>query len=172
MMFLINNYSYLILGSVLMLSTTILTWRLFSLGWAIAISSTMMVFLVIIQSIASIDRNSIDTLEGFNNILASRDPVLLELYSNFWVACLKAKSDVDRLESNLKNFRVIRVNVSSSLGKYIRQKYHASMVPTFIVFDKNGHETWRDSGGAPKIETILSLDLQKLKWFWCCFWVI
>ena len=83
MMFLINNYSYLILGSVLMLSTTILTWRLFSLGWAIAISSTMMVFLVIIQSIASIDRNSIDTLEGFNNILASRDPVLLELYSNF-----------------------------------------------------------------------------------------
>ena len=171
-MFLINSYSYLVLGSVLMLSTTILTWRLFSPGWAIAISSTMMVFLVLVQSIASINDNSIDTLEGFDNILASGSPVLLELYSNFWVACLRAKSDVDRLESDLKNFRVIRINVSSSLGKYIRQKHHTSIVPTFIVFDKNGYEIWRHSGGAPKVETILSLDLQNLKWFQCCFWVI
>ena len=83
MMFLINNYSYIVLGSILLLSTTILTWRLFSLGWAIAISSTMIVCLVIIQSIASTEDNSIDNLEGFDNVLASGEPVLLELYSNF-----------------------------------------------------------------------------------------
>ena len=66
---------------------------------------------------------------------------------------------MDRLEHKLKNhFLVIRVDVSSDLGKYISKKYQRGVVPTFIVFDKGGNEVWRHSGDVPKPENLLDLD--------------
>ena len=71
-----------------------------------------------------------------------------------------AKPDVDRLERRLTNhFHVIRLDVLSDVGKYVRQKYQGDMVPTFIVFDKGGNEVWRHSGSVPELETILLLGL-------------
>ena len=67
---------------------------------------------------------------------------------------------MDRLEFNLKDdFLVVRLNVSSDLGKNTLVKYRGRVVPTFIVFDKRGNEIWRHSGSVPSLETILSLDL-------------
>jgi thioredoxin-related protein len=63
---------------------------------------------------------------------------------------------VDRLEVELTDhFLVIRLDVLSDVGKYVRQKYHGGVVPTFIVFDKGGNEVWRHSGSVPELETIL-----------------
>ena len=67
---------------------------------------------------------------------------------------------MDRLEIRLKgHFLVIRLDVLSDVGKYVRQKYQGSVVPTFIVFDKGGKEVWRHSGSVPQLEKILLLDL-------------
>ena len=57
------------------------------------------------------------------------------------------------------NFLVIRLDVLSDVGKYVRQKYQGGVVPTFIVFDKGGNEVWRHSGSVPELETILRLGL-------------
>jgi hypothetical protein len=63
---------------------------------------------------------------------------------------------VDRLEVELTDhFLVIRLDVLSDVGKYVRQKYQGGVVPTFIVFDKAGNEVWRHSGSVPELETIL-----------------
>ena len=63
---------------------------------------------------------------------------------------------MDRLELGLKDrFLVIRLDVLSDVGKYVRQKYQGGVVPTFIVFDKGGNEVWRRSGSVPELETIL-----------------
>lgn len=69
-----------------------------------------------------------------------------------------AKPEVDRLERELNNhYSVIRINISSDVGKYVRHKYSADMVPTFVVFDDDGREIWRQSGNVPKSTTVLSL---------------
>ena len=63
---------------------------------------------------------------------------------------------MDRLELGLTDhFLVIRLDVLSDVGKYVRKKYQGGMVPTFIVFDKGGNEVWRHSGSVPELETIL-----------------
>ena len=63
---------------------------------------------------------------------------------------------MDRLELELTDhFLVIRLDVLSDVGKYVRQKYQGGVVPTFIVFDKAGNEVWRHSGSVPELETIL-----------------
>lgn len=67
---------------------------------------------------------------------------------------------MDRLGFNLKDdFLVLRVNIHSDLGKDMLVKYRGVVVPSFIVFDKRGHEVWRHSGSVPALETILSLDV-------------
>jgi thioredoxin-related protein len=67
---------------------------------------------------------------------------------------------VDRLELGLTDhFLVIRLDVLSDAGKYVRQKYQGGVVPTFIFFDKGGNEVWRHSGSVPELETILRLGL-------------
>ena len=63
---------------------------------------------------------------------------------------------MDRLEVGLTDhFLVIRLDVLSDVGKYVRQKYEGGVVPTFIVFDKGGNEVWRHSGSVRELETIL-----------------
>ena len=65
---------------------------------------------------------------------------------------------MDSLEVGLTDhFLVIRLDVLSDVGKYVRQKYQGGVVPTFIVFDKGGNEVWRHSGSVPQLETILSI---------------
>ena len=67
---------------------------------------------------------------------------------------------MDRLEVGLTDhFLVIRLDVLSDVGKYVRQKYQGGVVPTFIAFDKGGNEVWRQSGSVPELETILRLRL-------------
>ena len=67
---------------------------------------------------------------------------------------------MDRLELGLTDhFLVIRLDVLSDVGKYVRQKYQRGVVPTFIVFDKGGTEVWSHSGSVPELETILRLGL-------------
>ena len=68
---------------------------------------------------------------------------------------------MDRLEAELtkSQFLVIRLNVASETGKYIRKKYQGGMVPTFIVFDRQGNEVWRHTGDVPELEKILLLGL-------------
>ena len=67
---------------------------------------------------------------------------------------------MDRLEIGLTDhFLIIRLDVLSDVGKYVRQKHQGGVVPTFIVFDKGGNEIWRYSGAVPELETILLLGL-------------
>jgi len=65
---------------------------------------------------------------------------------------------VDRLELEAGDkVLVMRFNVATDLGKDIRQTYNLGIVPTFIVFDKNGKEVLRQTGTVPKLRKILSL---------------
>ena len=71
---------------------------------------------------------------------------------------MSAKPFVDRLESKLRSRgRVLRIDFRSSLGKYVRQKYDIDVVPTYVIFNAAGTETWRGTGKVPSMETMTSL---------------
>ena len=83
MALLINSYSFVALGLLILLVTALLTWRLFSPKWAAAAVAVTFVSLVAFQLTASTKANTVYSPEDFNNALASGKPVLVELYSNF-----------------------------------------------------------------------------------------
>ena len=66
---------------------------------------------------------------------------------------------MDRLENQLGDeYVVVRFDIGSEIGKYVRSKYNANVTPTFIVFNTDGNLVWKKSGQVPSLQTILSLD--------------
>lgn len=66
---------------------------------------------------------------------------------------------MDRLEGKIdENGKVLRINFQSDLGSHIRNKYSVTVVPTYLILDEKGMETWRGTT-IPSIET-----MRKLGW--------
>lgn len=79
---LLNQYSFIIVGVVVVLLASLLAWRILPLKWA---------FVVIIVSITSLglfqwtERTEVNTIEDereWDFLLSSNQPVLLEMYSD------------------------------------------------------------------------------------------
>lgn len=65
------------------------------------------------------------------------------------------KPVVDRLEKELGNkINIIRINIQESTGRELAQNYAFQYTPTFIFFNANGMELWREVG---------SLDVQRVR---------
>jgi hypothetical protein len=65
------------------------------------------------------------------------------------------KPVVDRLEEELKDkLVVIRVNVQEDAGRSLAHSLGFEYTPTFILFDAQGQELWRQVG---------ALDLQRVR---------
>ena len=83
MALLINSYSLVAAGLLVLMIVALLTGRLFGSNWAMATVAVTFVSLVAFQVTASTKANTVSTPEDFNNALTSGKPVLVELYSNF-----------------------------------------------------------------------------------------
>ena len=83
MALLVNSYSFIALGLIVLLIIAFLTVRLFGLQRAVVVVVVTFVLLVVFQLMASTEANSVSSPEEFNNVLMSGKPVLIELYSNF-----------------------------------------------------------------------------------------
>jgi len=65
------------------------------------------------------------------------------------------KPIVDGIENEFEGkLHVIRINIQSELGRALREPYKFQYTPTFIYFNAQGVEEWRQIGG---------LDLNKLR---------
>ena len=55
---------------------------------------------------------------------------------------------MDELENNLRDrILIIRVNVQEEVGRELVPVYGFNFTPTFIFFDAEGNELWREVGG-------------------------
>jgi thioredoxin-related protein len=61
---------------------------------------------------------------------------------------MQLKPVVDELEDQFsQHLTIIRVNIQEETGRELAQVYGSSFTPTFIFFDGNGEELWREVGG-------------------------
>lgn len=64
---------------------------------------------------------------------------------------------MDRLEAEYQNrLQVIRVDIQSSAGKTIAREYGIFATPSFLLFDRQGHEIIRSVG---------NLDTDQIRYF-------
>ena len=155
----INQYSFVIIGLIVLIGIIALCWRIFGFKYVIPLALLISISWVSIQLFLSSNMAREVGNEYFDGNSEYNKPALLVMYSNYWIACLAAKPSVDRLESNLNGeVLLLRIDVLSRLGKPIWTKYGNAMVPTFIAIDKDGNEAWRQSGTVPDLNKVLSID--------------
>ena len=83
MILLINSYSFVVVGLLIALLVSLITWRLVSPSWAVATVVVTVIALGLVQSMASTKVELVSNPNDFDSALADGKPVLLELYSNF-----------------------------------------------------------------------------------------
>ena len=83
MTLLINSYSFVAIGLLIVLIVALISWRLLSPKWVAVTVAVTFAALVAFQLMASTKVDTVSSLEDFNSTLASGKPILLELYSNF-----------------------------------------------------------------------------------------
>ena len=83
MALLINGYSLVAMGLLVLVIVALLTSQLFSLKWVVAAVALTSVSMVLFQLAASTKASTISSPENFDNALISGKPVLVQLYSNF-----------------------------------------------------------------------------------------
>ena len=83
MTLLINSYSFVAAGILVLIIVALLVERFFCLKWTVTAVTVTFVSIVVFQLMASTKTNTWSSPEDFNNALISGRPVLVELYSNF-----------------------------------------------------------------------------------------
>ena len=83
MTLLINSYSFIAVGALILLGIAFLTWNFVGPKTALFAVVVTAIFLVYFQAMTFTTENTFSGTEDFNNVLTSGKPVLLELYSNF-----------------------------------------------------------------------------------------
>ena len=81
------------------------------------------------------------------DMIGAGKPVLLEFQSPYCIACISIKPTVDELEKELDGqVHIIRLNIQDEIGMDLLPIYGFQFTPTFIYFDANGNELWRQVG--------------------------
>ena len=75
-------------------------------------------------------------------------PVLLEIFSNYCVGCLRAEPVVDGLRQEWGDaVEVVRLNINEPRAAEVATRFNFQFTPTFILFTADGQEVWRQVGG-------------------------
>lgn len=89
--------------------------------------------------------------QEIQSLIGAGTPVLLEFQSPFWISCINIKPVVDELEQELNNgnkkqIHFIHLNIQDETGKQLAPVFGFQFTPTFIYFDVDGNEVWRQVG--------------------------
>jgi thioredoxin 1 len=145
---LFNEYSFLILSlaAVLMAAVILLTrhpkWNDI-LAFAVIAAGLFTAWIILHprQTPLMVDSQNV------RNMIGAGTPVLLEFQSPFCISCTAIKPVVEGLENELGNrVHIIRLNVQENVGRELGAVYGFTFTPTFIFFDAQGTESWRQIG--------------------------
>jgi len=85
--------------------------------------------------------------QAVKSMIGAGEPVLLEFQSPYCISCTMIKPVVDELETELSGkIHIIRLNVQEPVGRELARVYAFQFTPTFIFFNAQGNEQWREIG--------------------------
>ena len=79
----INQYSFIVVGLLILPIITFLSWRLIGKKYTVSVAGLTLALLVAFQLLLSTTTTTYSSVDAFDNALASGNPVLLVLYSDF-----------------------------------------------------------------------------------------
>lgn len=86
-------------------------------------------------------------------IREAQEPVLVQFYSEYCVACVAVEPTLNQLEVDLADkLKVVRIDVASAAGQEFSRQLNLQFTPTFILFDPQGNEIWRQVGGLDDVQ--------------------
>jgi len=93
------------------------------------------------------DSNVASEVEA-QSLIASGNPVFVELFSNNCSACLASQPIVRSLEDEMPaDTEILKLNVQDTHARMFIREYKAYLTPTFVVLGRDGEVIWRQSGG-------------------------
>ncbi len=84
------------------------------------------------------------TLDDFNKLLDTEQPILVDFHTQWCAPCKKMAPIVDKLQKEFEGKATI-LRVDADKSKALARHYNVKGVPVFIVF-KSGNEIWRNTG--------------------------
>ncbi len=144
----VNQYSVLLIAAGILLVAVLLVFRhkpqwpeILALGViAMGLGIAWLIF-------HPVQTPLIADAQDVQSRIGQGQPVLLEFQSPYCINCTRLKPVVDRLEQELAGrLIVIRLNVQEPVGRELGRYYNFRYTPTFIFFDSQGREVWRQIG--------------------------
>ena len=155
MYFIINQFSFILVSIFFLVLAIIISRQILDFKIALVFILIITSGLIFTQIFLKTKTSEITKIEDLNKSLESHKFTLIQIYSDYWVACLSSKPIVDRLESELaKDINFIRLDINSELGKYIRKNYQINTVPSYLILNKEKEKIWRQNLNVPSIELI------------------
>lgn len=146
---LLNRFSYIILATVVLVGMGVYFARSgFTRTRALALGVAALAFFVAWASLRTGSGTTTSTQTATLVLRDSREPVLIEFYSDFCAGCLAARPAVDSLEREMGDrLRVVRLNVASAAGQELAIQLQVdNRTPSFVLLDPDGNELWRGFG--------------------------
>ena len=79
----INQYSFIAFGLVVLAIITLLSWRFIGIKYTVRVAGLTFGLLIVFQLVLSTNVNTYSSVDAFDNALPSGNPVFLVLYSDF-----------------------------------------------------------------------------------------
>lgn len=144
-----NQYSFLILAAGLagvagvILLTRKPRWNDY-LAFAVIAGGLMMAWAILHPRQTPL----MDDAQKVRDMIGAGTPVLLEFQSPYCMSCTAIRPTVDALETELGGqIHIIRLNIQDPVGRELTGLYGFEYTPTFIFFDAQGNEVWRQISG-------------------------
>ena len=155
MYFIINQFSFILVSIFFLVLAIIISRQILDFKIALILMLIITSGLIFTQIFLKTKTSEITKIEDLNKSLESHKFTLIQIYSDYWVACLSSKPIVDRLESELpKDVNLLRLDINSEPGKYIRKNYQINTVPSYLILNKEKEKIWRQNLNVPSIELI------------------
>jgi thiol-disulfide isomerase/thioredoxin len=158
-----NQYSYILIAAGVILGVIVLL-RLIRLRW-IGVGSVALILVVLFTAgwlILRPGASDVESLNEADGLLSNGNPTFVEFFSNYCAGCISVRPAVDHLVAELRirygnQYNVLRVDIHTTFGRELRERYGFSYTPEFVLLDGSGKEVWRNH--APPTENEIELAL-------------
>ena len=145
-----NQYSYILIAAGVILGAALLL-RLLRVRW-VGVGSAALLFVVLFTVgwlLLRPGESDVESLDAADTLLSNGNPTFVEFFSNYCAGCISVRPVVDNLVADLQErygdqYNVLRVDIHTTFGRALRERYGFSYTPEFVLFDGSGTEIWRN----------------------------